>query len=82
VTLKDGRTLSGIIRSRTAQAVVVAMPGETATVSREDILREEISDKSLMPEGLLDALNDQQVADLTAYLTSKTPPPASGGAGR
>jgi hypothetical protein len=32
------------------------------------------SQVSLMPEGQLAALNDQQVRDLFAYLMSKAPP--------
>lgn len=79
LTLKDGRTLSGIIRSRSAQAVVMVTIGETATVSREDITREDVSPLSLMPEGLLDALTPERAADLFAYLMSAAPPPARGG---
>ena len=74
LNLKDGRVLTGIVRSRTAQALVLAMIGETATISRGDIAAEQVSALSLMPEGLLDGLTDQQAADLMRFLMSQAPP--------
>ena len=74
LTLKDGRSLSGVIRSRNNQAVVIQMIGETATVSLPDIGQQETSPLSLMPEGLLDALTERQVLDLVSYLMSSSPP--------
>jgi putative membrane-bound dehydrogenase-like protein len=72
--LKDGRSLSGVIRSRNNQAVVLEMIGETATVSRLDIEDETTSALSLMPEGQLDAMTDAQAIDLIGYLMSSAPP--------
>jgi putative membrane-bound dehydrogenase-like protein len=74
LSLKDGRSLSGIVRSRSAQAIVLQMVGEVSTVSRADIGQESTSPLSLMPEGLLDPLSAPQVADLFAYLMSTVPP--------
>jgi len=74
LTLKDGRSLSGVIRSRNNQAVVIQMIGETATVSLPDIEQQETSSLSLMPEGLLDALTEAQALDLVSYLMSTAPP--------
>ena len=74
LSLKDGRVLSGVIRSRNAQTLILAMVGETPTISRADIEREETSALSLMPEGLLDALTEAQAIDLFGYLTSSAPP--------
>lgn len=76
LTLKDGRSLSGVIRSRNNQAVVIQMIGETATVSLPDIEQQETSSLSLMPEGLLDALTEAQALDLVSYLMSSSPPVA------
>lgn len=76
LALKDGRTLSGIVASRGARALQLRMIGEVATVALEEIEREETSELSLMPEGLLDALTEAQAADLIAYLMSGSPPPA------
>ena len=74
LTLKDGRSLSGVIRSRNNQAVVIQMIGETATVGLSDIAQQETSPLSLMPEGLLDALTGAQALDLVSYLMSSSPP--------
>jgi putative heme-binding domain-containing protein len=76
LTLKDGRTLSGVVRTRTPQVVKLEMIGESATLSRTDILDEATSEMSLMPEGQLDAMSDSQAIDLIGYLMSSTPPPS------
>ena len=75
LTLKDGRSLSGIIRSRNNQAVVLEMIGESVTIGRPDIDEETTSTLSLMPEGQLDALTETQAIDLIGFLMSTTPPP-------
>jgi putative heme-binding domain-containing protein len=74
LSLKDGRVLSGVIRSRNTQTLILAMVGETPIVSRADIEREETSALSLMPEGLLDTLTEAQAIDLIGYLRSSAPP--------
>lgn len=74
VSLKDGRSLSGVVRSRTAGKLVLEMVGETITVNRDEISTEETSPLSIMPEGLLDALAERQVIDLIAFLMSTSPP--------
>lgn len=74
LSLKDGRTLTGIARSRTPQAIVLDMVGDRLTVQRGDIERDEIAPTSLMPEGLLESLPLPQVLDLFAYLMSSAPP--------
>jgi putative membrane-bound dehydrogenase-like protein len=75
--LKDGRSLSGVVRSRNNQALVLEMIGETATIGRTDIEDETTSALSLMPEGQLDAMTDAQAIDLIGYLMSSAPPAAN-----
>ncbi len=77
LSLKDGRSLSGVIRSRNNQAVVIEMIGETATIGRPDIEDETTSALSLMPEGQLDALTETQAIDLIGFLMSTAPPQTS-----
>ena len=74
LTLKDGRSLSGIVRSRNNQAVVLEMIGESTTISRPDIDEETTSQLSLMPEGQLDAMTEAQAVDLIGFLMSTAPP--------
>lgn len=68
LTLKDGRTVAGMVRERTASAVTLRTMTETIVVSAADIAREETSPTSLMPPGLLDGLGIPQVRDLMGFL--------------
>jgi putative heme-binding domain-containing protein len=79
VTLKDGRVLSGIISARTEQTLTVKMIGMETTVDKSDIVKQEQLPISMMPEGLLTALKEEQVRDLVSYLMSngQVPLPAS-----
>jgi len=74
LTLKDGRKLVGIVRGHSAQTITLAGPGAVQIVEAADVVKAERSDRSLMPEGLLDALDDTQARDLVGYLMTKTPP--------
>src|SRR5262249_23104878 len=71
VTLKDGRTLDGLV-VETTPATVTLLNGknEKTVVRREQIEEMAPSATSLMPEKLLDTLTDQQIRDLFAYLQS------------
>jgi len=66
--LDDGRVVSGLLERRTADAVVFRTAAGRETLPADEI--EELRDAgvSLMPEGLLDGLTDDEVRDLVAYL--------------
>jgi putative membrane-bound dehydrogenase-like protein len=68
VTLRDGRVLSGVVGAQDGKVVTVVTTNETVRVPRADIATLTQSDVSMMPEGLLAPLNDQEVRDLVAYL--------------
>lgn len=70
ITLKDGRVLNGAITARTERTLTVKMMEQETTVDRGEIARQEQLPVSLMPEGLLTALSDDQLASLIAYLMS------------
>jgi putative membrane-bound dehydrogenase-like protein len=72
--LKDGRVLSGIVRSRTVRTVTLQPVGDPVTLETADITSEEGSQLSMMPEGQLDNLDDRQVRGLIRYLMSPAPP--------
>jgi putative membrane-bound dehydrogenase-like protein len=67
-TLKDGRVLNGIIHAQTDRTITVAMVGQEVTIDRGDIVKQEQMPISMMPEGQLLALSDEQVRNLFAYL--------------
>jgi putative heme-binding domain-containing protein len=74
LTTKDGRTLSGFLADKDSRVVVLrGLDGENNVIARTDITEMKASGLSLMPEGLLDVLNDRQVRDLFAYLRSTQP---------
>ncbi|MBL9210980.1 MAG: c-type cytochrome [Opitutaceae bacterium] len=74
VATHDGRSLSGFLVRRDAQIVVLrGWEGEDLTIRQADIARLEPVGRSLMPEGLLDDLDDQQIRDLFAYLRRSRP---------
>ena len=69
VTTKDGRALSGIIKSETATAItLVAGNGVTEVLKPGDAETIQASSLSLMPEGLEQAITPQDMADLIAFL--------------
>ncbi len=74
LSMKDGRILSGLIRERNPNAVVLEMIGETITIGRPDIEEETTSTLSIMPEGQLDAISETNTIDLFGFLMSTAPP--------
>jgi putative heme-binding domain-containing protein len=69
---KDGQFLTGFLLENTPQSVTISdLAQNKTTVPRDRLKKLEASSISLMPEGLLDALNDQQVRDLLTYVMAK-----------
>lgn len=74
VETKDGRTLNGFVAEQDVKVVVVrGIDGENITLAREQIREINPTGMSLMPEGLLDDLNPQQLRDFFAYLRIPQP---------
>ncbi len=74
VTTKDGRTLGGFLADQDANVIVLrGFDGNDLTIQRNDVAEMQGAGVSLMPEGLLDGLTDQQVRDLFAYLRISQP---------
>ncbi|RYD72333.1 MAG: c-type cytochrome [Verrucomicrobiaceae bacterium] len=70
IETKDGRTVMGPIQKQDAQNVTVTTLAEQVTVPRAEIKTLQLSETSMMPEGLLNALSEQEVRDLLYYLSS------------
>ncbi len=74
VTTKDGRAISGFLADEDTKVVVIrGIDGANVTLARAEIQEMKPAGVSLMPEGLLQALENQQVRDLFAYLRSTQP---------
>ena len=68
LTHKDGRVLSGVVTESNSRTLTLRTMSETLTLDRADIVKQETSPLSMMPEGLLLAFQPDQVRDLIAYL--------------
>jgi putative heme-binding domain-containing protein len=70
IETKDGRAVMGPIDRQDAASITLKTMAEPVTIPRAEVKSMQLSDISMMPEGLLAALNDQEVRDLIYYLMS------------
>ena len=68
IALKDGRILTGVIVASTEQTLAIQTDKEQITVARSDVEETRDTGKSLMPDGMLDKLTEEQVRDLFAFM--------------
>lgn len=68
IEMSDERLITGIVKKQDQNSVTVATANDTLVLPREDIVSLDQSELSMMPEGLLDTLKDQEVRDLIYYL--------------
>ncbi len=81
IVTDDGRTLTGLIDNQTPNTVTLRGANNQLTViprSKIEILK--AMEISIMPDGLMDKLNDQEIRNLFAYLVRRTPLPTDVGA--
>lgn len=67
---KDGRILTGIIKQENDKALTVRTQNDTILVPKDEIESRRRSPLSMMPDGLLAPLKNEDVRDLVAYLAS------------
>lgn len=75
VETKDGRTAAGVVRSETPATITIANQATTATFARDEIAKVERLEVSLMPPGLLNGMNEDEVVDLIRYLRTQVQAP-------
>ncbi len=75
ITKNDGETVTGVIVNLNGDNVMVntdaANPFQQETIDRKKVKSMEFSKVSPMPEGLLQLLTTEEIADLTAYVLSQ-----------
>jgi putative membrane-bound dehydrogenase-like protein len=72
--LNDGRVVTGFLVEQDPQAITLRSPdGQSVSIERSEIEELIKSRKSLMPEGQLKELSDEQLRNLFAYLRSSQP---------
>ena len=75
VSTKKGQTFSGLVGSENGSSVTLKMQeGRTQTILRSDIEEWNTPGKSLMPEGLEKDISPEMMANLVAYLQSRSVP--------
>ena len=74
VATSDGRTIVGVLVDQDPRGVILrGADGRDEIVPKSEIEEMKPSDRSLMPEGALRSLTDQQIRDLFAYLRITQP---------
>ena len=69
IILKDGSKISGSLVEETKARLSVQPVGTAIQIiPRDRISKHKITKSSLMPEGLIDHLSDEQIADLFSYI--------------
>ena len=77
ITTKDQRTLVGFIEERDATRLVLRdVAGQRTAIAAGDIATERVMPVSLMPDGLLEGLSEQELRDFFSYLSSPADPTA------
>ncbi len=71
----DGTEVSGRVDREDDRVVVLRPPtsGEVVTVAKANIVSRRRSDRSNMPEGIVDVLTKEQILDLLAYMLAAPP---------
>jgi putative membrane-bound dehydrogenase-like protein len=70
VVTNNGRVITGAISQRSDSAITIQTATGTVQIKSEDIDAVKISPKSMMPDGLLDKLSEDQICDLFAWMMS------------
>ena len=72
VTLKSGRTLTGLLASESKTAIEIFDPeGKKQSILREEIDELKASTKSLMPDGFEKQISRKELTDLLEFLTKR-----------
>lgn len=75
VVTEQGQVLTGLVIEENEQRVVLKLPGgERESIRQEEIETMHVSELSLMPEGLEEQLERQELIDLFAFLQLDKPP--------
>jgi putative heme-binding domain-containing protein len=70
--LEDGRLITGIVVEENDRTVKVQTKDELVTLDRDSIEQSKKTKLSLMPDGLLDPLSNEEIVNLFRYLMTST----------
>jgi len=63
--------LGNVINENTRNLTLRVIGQEPVVISQSSIQSRDVSERSMMPEGLLDHLSENEIIDLFSYLMSK-----------
>jgi len=81
IETKAGRVITGLVVAENKTAVTIQTVNEKVVVPADEIEDRITSNVSMMPEGMLQKLSNEQVRDLVAYVTGATQVPLKEEAG-
>ena len=70
IETKDDRSITGVVTKEDDVALTVVTANETLVIPRNELKSVTQTELSMMPEGLLQAITEDEVRDLLAYLRS------------
>lgn len=70
VATVDGRVVTGMLTAQSSGSVTIRTTNETVRIARDDVEELKTLPTSMMPDGLLDKLDEDQVRDLIAWMMS------------
>jgi putative heme-binding domain-containing protein len=70
IATDDGRVLVGLVVNETGRTLTLQTSTDTLAIDKNEIEERLQTDVSMMPEGLLDQLTNEELQDLVAYLAS------------
>lgn len=70
VDTKKGEVVSGLLINESPSSLTIRTTTDQVVIAKTDIAQRSTSEKSLMPEGLLESLNDREQIELLKFLTS------------
>jgi putative heme-binding domain-containing protein len=70
VETRNGDVISGLVINETPSTLAMRTTAGETSVTKTDIARRVVSEKSLMPEGLLEPLNEREQLELLKFLTA------------
>lgn len=78
INTDSGRVLSGLVTAENETALTLTTINDTIVVAKSEIDDRQLSNLSLMPEGLMNDFTQEEVRDLIGYLASPTQVPLKG----
>ena len=70
IETKDDETLTGLLANETPSAITLRTTTGDSVIAKSIIKSRTVSEKSLMPEGLLEALGEREKIELLKFLTT------------